>query len=91
MIWYVVIPVVAFVGWKLFVAPKLGNVQVGSGGTVRLLQALPAKSPSGNTQVIPMGTLLSVDHLDNQGTMYFRYNGVMYTSPLEQYSDKIDT
>jgi hypothetical protein len=70
------------------VVPGPGNIQIDKGSSVTLIAPLKARY-GGDYVNVPSGTVLYVEHLDPDGTIWFRYNGQLLSSPVEDYSDKI--
>jgi hypothetical protein len=70
------------------IIPGPGNIQITKGSNVTLVQNLRARY-GGDYVNVPTGTVLVIEQLDADGTIWFKYGGQLLSSPIEDYSDKI--
>jgi hypothetical protein len=69
------------------IIPGPGNIQITVGSRVPLTDVLKATVPfTGDTVNVPKGTVITVEKLDADGTLWFRYNSQLLSSPVEVYS-----
>lgn len=67
------------------IIPGPGNIQITKGSRVPLRASLQARF-GGDYVTVPGGTVIEVDRVDDDGTLWFQYNGQLLSSPVEDYS-----
>jgi hypothetical protein len=68
------------------IIPGPGNIQITVGSRVPLTDVLRTSTVNGDRIDVPKGTVITVEKLDADGTLWFRYNGSLLSSPVEVYS-----
>jgi hypothetical protein len=67
------------------IPPVKGEVIIQAGSKVPLIAQLRAHY-GGDFVTVPAGTVITIDRLEGDGTIWFTYMGTVLSSPVEEYT-----